>query len=522
MKKLIIVITGFMVLASCKDFLVESPKTQIALDQFFSSPDDARSAVNAIYRDGAGEFYYRNSSLEGARAMMDGYMAGLFDHEAKGERPHAQLLQDLHMNPVNMSPLWGSMWERMYRAISRANTAITSIPNIKGMSESEERRLLAEARFFRALNYFSLVKMFGNVPMILEPARGIQDINVTRDDSETVYNQIIVDLNWAIDSGSLPNVSFPENDYRITEGAAATLLADVHLQMAGYPIQASDSYADAAAAARMVIQAGAHELVEHGATEEQSAYNIMRTTDDLDEYIYVIEYDASIDPNPFIGSTVPGHISPPGILYTRTINTYRPMNQLIQVYDPDLDLRIQNKQIFYNEFEWGGTTYSFNEWAPYAWYDETALFETARGGNDLSVYRYSQVLLIAAEGIARSEGVTPEAVDYLADVRSRAYWQTDRSDIEAELNKLSEQEFVEEVWKERLRELALEFKLWSDIQRTRLHPVTSADNPGEVEFVKVVGASNNWGQTYEEHHLLYPIPDDEMQRNPELVQNPGY
>ncbi len=97
-----------------------------------------------------------------------------------------------------------------------------------------------------------------------------------------------------------------------------------------------------------------------------------------------------------------------------------------------------------------------------------------------------------------------------------------RNTIEAELLAMSEQEFVGEVWKERLRELALEFKLWPDIQRTRLYPVTSEDNPGEVEFVDVVGASNNWGQTYEEKHLLFPIPDEEMQRNPELVQNPGY
>ncbi|MDZ7689962.1 MAG: RagB/SusD family nutrient uptake outer membrane protein [Balneolaceae bacterium] len=75
---------------------------------------------------------------------------------------------------------------------------------------------------------------------------------------------------------------------------------------------------------------------------------------------------------------------------------------------------------------------------------------------------------------------------------------------------------------ERLRELALNFKIWTDIQRTRQYPVPSESNPGEVNFVDVVGASNNWGQTYEEHHLLYPIPDDEIQTNPALEQNPGY
>ncbi|MEX1120668.1 MAG: RagB/SusD family nutrient uptake outer membrane protein, partial [Balneolales bacterium] len=106
--------------------------------------------------------------------------------------------------------------------------------------------------------------------------------------------------------------------------------------------------------------------------------------------------------------------------------------------------------------------------------------------------------------------------------RSRAYTNSTRGDIEAELTGLSEEAFVQEVWKERLRELALEFVIWPDIQRTRQYPVTDTDNPGEVNFVNVVGQNNNWGQTYQEKHLLYPIPDTEMQRNPSLTQNDGY
>jgi len=55
-----------------------------------------------------------------------------------------------------------------------------------------------------------------------------------------------------------------------------------------------------------------------------------------------------------------------------------------------------------------------------------------------------------------------------------------------------------------------------------MYPIASENNPGEINFVDVVGQSNNWGQTYEEHHLLYPLPDDEIQTNPALEQNPGY
>lgn len=522
MKKFIVILFGFLVLASCDDFLVESPKTQIALDQFFESPEDARSAVNAIYRDGAGAFYHDDGGFRGSRAMMGGYMSGLFDNEGKGERIEGQIAHDLDLDPVNLSQFLGESWARLYRAISRANTAISYIPEMEQISESEAQQMLAEARFFRAFNYFYLVQTFGDVPLVLEPSESLQDINVPRDDAESVYNQIVTDLNWVIDSAALPNTSFSENDFRITEGAAATLLADVHLQMAGFPVQASESYADAADAARIVIQGGAHQLSLNGDTEEESAYNKMRTSDNLSEYIYAIEYDTEISPSPLPRITIPGVVRPSGILYSRTLNMYRPIDEFVWVYDENDDLRIQNQQLFYNEFERNGDTYSFGEWVPYTWHEEEALFETGRGDMNTSIYRYAQVLLIAAEAIARSEGVTAEAVEYLADVRGRAYWETDRNQIEAELLAMSEQEFVEEVWKERLRELALEFKLWPDIQRTRLYPVASEDNPGEVEFVDVVGAQNNWGQTYEEKHLLFPIPDEEMQRNPELIQNEGY
>ena len=156
------------------------------------------------------------------------------------------------------------------------------------------------------------------------------------------------------------------------------------------------------------------------------------------------------------------------------------------------------------------------------WHNDEALFESGQSGKDLCVYRYAELLLIAAEAIARSEGVTSEAVNYLADVRSRGLWQTDRSDIVAELNTLSVDEFVREVWRERLRELPLEFKIWSDIQRTRKFPVTEEVNKGEINFVDVVGHTNVWGKTFEEKHLLFPISENERQRNPNLLQNEGY
>lgn len=523
MKKIIIALIGFALLASCDDFLVESPKTEIAVDQFFTNADDARGVVNSVYRIGAGAAYYGSGGFGGSDAMMGSYMSGLFDNEGKGERIQGQLAHDLQVDPVNLSQFLGGWWNGMYLAISRANLAITGIENVPQISDSERATLTAEARYFRALNYFFLVKNFGDVPLVLEPTDGLEGIFVERTPSDVVYNQIVEDLEWALNNGQLPDVPFSGgNEGRVTRGAVAALLADVNLQRAGFPVQNTSAYAAAASAARTVINSGTYSLIQHGDNiDGDSAYNRMRS-DDSPEYIWSIEYDAGVSDSGYPRITIPGVVRPEGIAYGRTLNMYRPINEIIQLYDPEMDLRVQNRQMYYTSLERDGVVYEFNEYVPYIWYEEQAVFETARGDRNLNITRYSEVLLIAAEAIARTEGVTAEAVGYLADVRSRAYWQTDRQQIVDALSGLSADQFVEEVWKERYRELALDFKAWPDIQRTRQYPTTTEVNPGDATFVNVIGADNNWGQTYQEYHLLFPIPDEEMQRNENLVQNPGY
>src|SRR5690554_4565296 len=476
MNKSVIFSIGLLVMVSCDGFLVESPKDQIAVDQFFDSPKDARSTVNAIYRTGVPSFY-NAGGFRGNGHLFGGYLSGLFGNQDKGEAVSILLAQDLSFNAQNLNEFLDNLWSTAYLAISRANNAIKYIPETERLTESEAQRLLAEARFFRAFNYFFLVKYFGAVPLVLEPVENLSNIFVARDEVATVYNQIIADLDWAVQNGGLSTQSFTKNGFRITQGAAATLLADVHLQMAGYPLQDASSYAKAATAARMVIQSGTHSLIQHGATLQQSAYNVMRTSDVEDEYVYTIEYSADIAPNGAPMWTYPGNVRPPDIKYSRTLNAYFPTEQFVGVYDPDLDLRIQNQQFFFNSIEIGGSQINLGEWATYQWHDDAALFETARGDKDLNVYRYAEVLLIAAEAIAKTEGVTAEAVGYVADVRSRAYWKTDRSDIVSQLQGLTEQAFIEEVWKERLRELPLKVRMSSDIQRTHLYPETQSENP---------------------------------------------
>lgn len=519
----IILLCGFIScgLISCDDFLTEAPKGQLATDQFFDSPEDASSFVNRLYRIGAAADFYQSNGFSLDNAHLGAVVSGYFDPAEK--RADATQLQSLQIDAESQNEFFNSIWAGHYDAITQANVSIQRIPDME-ISEQLKLNLLSEARFFRALNYFSLVKIFGDVPLITQPIEGVgDDTFVPRDGSESVYEQIVADLDWAVNQGNLPVSTFANNNFRITEDTALTLLSDVYLHMSGYPLQATDNYANAAQTARTVIQNNVHRLIEHGPTLEESAYNIMRTSDTADEYIYSIEFDENISTNGTAWIAIPRAQGPAeDVVFNDVWNAYRPIDPFIQMFDENVDLRIQNQQFFYNSLEYEGVSYQLTEYAPWLWFEERALFETARGSKNTPVYRYAEVLLIAAEAIAQSEGVTSEAVGYLADVRERAYWQTDRSVIESELIGLSTQAFVEEVWKERVREFPFEYKIWPDIQRTRKYPVPSQNVSETMEFIDVIGASNNFGQTFQDHQLLFPIPQEELETNPSLEQNPGY
>lgn len=524
MKKLITIIATAGVLAtSCSDFLTEVPKDEIAPSQFFKNSDHAYNAVNALYRSGLPALF-SGGVYSGSRIMLGPYTSGLIDNEYKGQEVHVQHAQQLTMNAVNMSSYLGGVWRDLYLGISRANNAIKYIPETPGLSETEASKLLAEARFFRALNYYYLVRFFGGVPLITEPYESLDNLYVERASVAEIYDLIVGDLQYAAQSGNLPNATMASNGNRITQGIAKSLLAEAYLTMSGYPLQANH-YTDAAREARELINGGVYSLTQHGTNAQgevdpaNSAYNKARLADHLsNEHIYYFEYTVGITASGYAQWAFPTNISP-DLEYAIANNAYAPTPSLLAAYDPAEDLRGQEKQYFHSSFtKADGTVVRFQK-APHLWYDEQAAFETATSDKDLPIYTYANVLLIAAEAIAQSEGVTAEAVDYLTQVRGRAYWKQSADQIRASLMGLSAQQFVAEVWKERLRELVFEFHMWFDIQRTRQFPV--AEN-GQINFVDVVGHRNNFGATYAEKHLLYPIPDDEMQRNPALEPNPGY
>ncbi|MDB8996243.1 RagB/SusD family nutrient uptake outer membrane protein [Parabacteroides distasonis] len=522
MNKYILFLLSFF-LMSCNDYLTQLPKSDLSKDQFFDDPNQIKYAVNALYREGASTFY-QGGSYEGAPIMYGGYLSGLYDNTYKGQYAFIQYLQTLIYTSENISAKLEDVWFKCYKEISNANFVVSNIEKVTDLSEEEKDKLKAEALFFRAFNYFYLVRNFGGVPLITEAYEGLDNIYVPRATVKEIYNLIEEDLLFATKTG-LPNKAFTQGGFRITQGAAEMLLADVYLNMSGYPLL-EDHYRDAAKYARKIIKDARHSLLSHDNFEEASAYNKIRKLDNADEYIYTFEYNNETFKNNARGQyAIPSVGSSWGIFKYGTTNIpYEPTPELLRFFDRENDLRVQEYQYIYSSYSYEKKgeliTREFSP-APYWYFEEEAALVTGIGQKDDPIYRYSETLLIAAEAIAQSEGVTSEAVDYLSRVRSRAYVKEPVDQLKRELSSLSKEQFIKEVWAERIREFLFEYKIWNDIQRTRKYP-TNGNNKGKVDFVDFVGAKNPMGATYKEHNLLFPIPFYEMQRNPSLEQNPGY
>lgn len=508
--------------SSCSDFLEENPKSQLTLKDYYKTPSHIEGSVNALYREGVPAFNNAASAYAGPSTMLGGYVSGYFDNEYAGQEVVVKHCQNLTRTAENIANQMDDVWNACYRAINKANGTIKYAPTINGMSDANKAKYIAEAKFFRAYNYFYLVKMFGDVPFYTTPNETTENLELPRTPIAKIYKQIVEDLKEA--ASTLPTTTFYGNKGRITSNVANTALANVYLQMSGYPLK-EDHYADAAAAAKAVIASGNHHLTQNIDKAENSAFNILRTKDGVDEAIYSYEFNATIaHSNWWASYSMPNSAAGwDDVKFAITNNVYGVKNGLLNVYNETEDLRVQPNQFFHWDYtRANGEVAHFKEPANWYYYDETAITSSGKGDKDVNMYRYAEVLLIAAETVAESENVAA-AANYLAQVKARSS-MTDKSvqAYEAELNQLTKENFIKEVWAERLREFPLEFKIWDDVIRTRQYPTFDAANKGTVTFVNVVGASNNWGKTFQEKDLLWPLSKNELQRNPSLTQNPGY
>lgn len=444
---------GVVCLSSCQNEsadIIENP------EKAYSDTIAAHVAVEKLYTKGLPQLYLSADQEYGIPLAWGSYLSGLFESETTQGYYPALVKQD--MTDPSVRNLARQIYTACFDGIEAADSVILQIPNTKGFTPAEQAKLIGEAKFFRAFNRFYLIRTFGAFP---DKQHGESWLNL-----EKAYLKVEKDLLDAI--ATLPEKNFQENKSHVTAFSARALLGDVYLHMSGKPLQ-KNKYEQAAAILRPVIQSEKHHLATNGANEEMSAINTLRTTPTNDEYLYVVYGETSLTRASFAfpkmarnWDNVKEHVA---------FNAFKPIQAFMSCY-AEGDIRGKDRQYFHTFFkvkDEGKTIFEIFAPAPYFWLTSgTGIAASNR--QYFGIYRYAEVLLMAAEAIAYSEGVTPEAVNYLSQVRARS-----TSDLQIELSKklsvLPVNKFVEEVWLERLRELPYEMKHLSDILRTDHYPV---------------------------------------------------
>ncbi|RRB03834.1 RagB/SusD family nutrient uptake outer membrane protein [Larkinella rosea] len=480
--------------AGCSDFLDEADQSNFTVENYFTKPEHATSAVNSIYENlktttGGG--------FNGAPWMMLEFATGLANTEL-GQAVNSIFVRNL----VNTSDNeYGRVyWVASYKGIGNANLAIAKIPAI-AMDEATKKKALGEARFLRAWYYFNLVRIFGKVPIITDPV-GLTSENLYPEQAteEAVYKVIVDDLVEAEASG-LP---YLDKSGRVSLGAVKSLLASVYLTMAGFPLQKGAEYFKKAADK-------ANEVI----TSNQ--YSLFTSYDDLHdpakknigENIFMVQFAANIQPSGWQTSIIP---------YNQGISAYSDETgavfankEFVESYEKG-DKRAEEKQFYYRTYTLSDNrtkTVDLGGYYIYKHFDTAAHLTTTSSDLNWPLLRYAEVLLTYAEAANEASGPTADALEAVNKIRRRANLPN--------LTGLTKEQLREAVWRERWFELSFENKTWFDMARLR-----KAFNVSTRTFENYVGHKFSYGPVLKERELLFPIPTAEIRNNNKLKQNTGY
>ena len=209
-------------LNSCSDDFVElTPKGSFLSDNYYANEEQATAALVGVYdpiRKNSGGF-------ENMISMMN---AGSDDHYAGGggatDGAGIQAFSTHTLTPTNVP---GSFWDTHYQGIFRANTLLVKLPTV-AMADNLKARFTAESKALRAIYYFNLVRIFKNVPLLLEPLTATNMYEATQATPAAVYAQIEKDLIEAI--AVLPSTVIAATESgRLNKGAVQAMLGKVYL-----------------------------------------------------------------------------------------------------------------------------------------------------------------------------------------------------------------------------------------------------------------------------------------------------
>ena len=392
-----------------------------------------------------------------------------------------------------------NFWINYYEAIGQANLVLVKAEELRDeVTEEEYMNARGEALFIRGYLYFNLVRTYGGVPIVTSVVSSDDNFSIPRASEQEVYDQIIEDLNEAINL--LPETWDEFFIGRVARSAAQGILAKVYLYQ--------ERYADALAMAENVIGSGLYDL--------STPYDVIFTEEGENSSGSIFEVQALRNENYQTNAFGSQYGQVQGVRGSGQWNLgwgfNVPSEQLVAAYetgDPRMDATIL----------FGGETTPYGEVVPsdlpnprynQKVYTDPDFREAAntQGGwwVNIRILRYADVILIAAEA-ANELGQTEQALEYLEMVRARA--RAGNNNILPEITTTDQEELRQAIRQERRIELAMEHERFFDLVRYDI----------AEEVLHAAGKTNFVAGKHE----LLPIPQQQIDLSGGvLTQNEGY
>lgn len=477
---------------SCQDFLVEAPQNTVSQSNYYKTEQDAIAAVNAIYSylgsynlDFAGPFVGNTAGIYHSTFWVTADLASDNMNNNQLGAIFNDQLANFSYNSDNANLM--EIWRVHYKVIYLANIAVSRIPGI-AMNEATRARLVNEAKFLRGLMYFNMVRLFGQIPLLVGETNPLKPDVASSGD---IYAQIINDLK---DASNLPKDGQIQEG-RATQGAAQALLAKVYLTQ--------KDFANTSAEAKKVIDSNVYGLWD----KYEDAFKL--SSRGGKEAIFSVGFGdgggtiSFWEVGQFNVRLLPVELSTAREKVSNTQGWQTVTKELFNSYLP-ADKRKAATYMTSFTGDDGKVVNLSNIYIKKYW-DEQADPTAGGSTNDFPVIRYADVLLMYAEAQAEL-GNFAVANDYLNRVKKRAGLSA------VTVNAL--EAFRDAILDERRKEFIGEGQRWFDLVRMnklneRVHKAK------DTEYTTPIPVLN-------QNYLVFPIPQQERDVNPNLPQNPGF
>jgi starch-binding outer membrane protein, SusD/RagB family len=511
MKRISIFIIALLSFSACMDdYLDRSSLTQLAAGNFWQTEADAQLGVNGIYASLQDRVLYG-----GNLNVTNG--AGIPQHDALADNTFNNWkfeglgnFMEANVNPA--TGYFNNFWTANYRGIGRANNAIDNIARIPNENISAESRktLLGQAHFLRALFYINLAVYFEEVPLILA-VQTLETAYVPKNSYEEIRTAINADLDFAIES--LPN-TYPPNQFGYaTRGAALSLAARWYLYNKEYQ-KVIDLTAPVMGLGYNLHNNYANLFTPAGELTSEIIFSVRFIQDQSNNgetFSSTFEGIPRVNDQP-MPNLIRDYLCIDGLPITQS-PLYNPQN-IRQNRDPRLAASVYFQGdiflIHLNRPFQGNTAtrfarkkYTRNNLSP------EGIGVGAAGGQDFYLIRFADVLLMRAEAFAEL-GQLSEVYPLVNRVRQRVNMPTIDS---VEGTSISQARLIEIVRHERRIELAFEGLRFFDVKRWGIVEQAFARAKADP-----VGPYNP--QYSGRKSQVFPIPQQELDANKNLVQNP--